>query len=106
MREALVERLGRLMTGQLRDKLTDESGEIRRAACTAIGKKKDEGMASDLIARIEDKDLEVVRAARAALHAISGEDFGPFGEADADDRADAAKRRAHLVDRRPARGGK
>ena len=60
-------------------------------------------MASDLIARIEDKDLEVVRAARAALHAISGEDFGPFGEADADDRADAAKRwRTWRDEHRPA----
>jgi hypothetical protein len=89
-REALAERLTRMNAATLRDKLKDEDVEIRRAAALACALKEERAHVPDLIPLLVDRDLLVVRAARAALKSLTDQDFGPGPDAEPAERARAA----------------
>ena len=61
----------------LRSMMKDKEGELRRGAVLAMAMKDDQAHLPDLITALLDEEEPVVRAARAGLKAISGEDFGP-----------------------------
>lgn len=88
-RDALAERLYRMSAATLRDKLSDADFEVRSAAALACGMKKEMQYVPDLIARLEDSERRVARAAHVALKNITGQDLGPAATATADDRAQA-----------------
>lgn len=83
-RDALAERLARMNAATLRDKLQDEDSEIRRAAALACAMKEDKQFLADLIVLLRDRQSTVVRAAHAALKALTGQDFGPAADASPD----------------------
>jgi hypothetical protein len=85
VRDALVERLYRMTPETLRAMSKANEPELRRAACLAGAMRDDKTLIPDLIARITDVDDGVVRAARAGLKSLTGEDFGP--DANATDEA-------------------
>jgi hypothetical protein len=76
-RNVLADRLTRMNTETLRDKLRDEDPEIRRAGALAAAMKEEKGLAPDIITLLYDKEPLVVRAALASLKSLSGQDFGP-----------------------------
>ena len=76
----------------LREKLQDESLEIRRAAALACAMKEDKEFIPDLIALLEDPQRSVSFAAHAALKELSGKDFGPAPNAGPRDRIGASAR--------------
>ncbi|CAN5307064.1 hypothetical protein BH11PLA2_BH11PLA2_30770 [soil metagenome] len=88
-REALAERLVRMTPETLKAMLADRDAELRRAACLAIGMKDDWTLIPEMIERVTDPNEIVVRAAKASMKAMSGEDHGPKSGAD-----DTAKRAA------------
>lgn len=88
-RDALADRLTRMTTATLRGMLRNEDAELRRAVCLAVAMKDDKGFIPDLVERITDPADLVVRAARAGLRSLTGQDHGPAPNAD-----DAAKRKA------------
>jgi HEAT repeat protein len=71
----------RMTAATLRDKLQDEDAEIRRAAALACAMKDDKTHIPDLIAALDDSELLVIRAARAGLKSLTGQDFGPTADA-------------------------
>lgn len=77
VRDALAERLMGMTAATLRDKLSDEDVEIRRAAALACGMKEDLAHVPDLILLLNDGEPMVVRAAHAALKNLTKQDFGP-----------------------------
>jgi hypothetical protein len=91
-REALTERLMRMTTVTLRDKLQDEQAEIRRAAALASALKDDKKLIPDLIQLLADKEVLVSRAAHAALRDLTSEDLGPPADANRAERARAIVR--------------
>lgn len=88
-RDALRDRLYRMSAETLRDKLQDEDLEVRSAAALACGMKKENPFVPDLIARLDDDERRVVRAAVVALKSITNQDFGPTPTATADEHARA-----------------
>jgi hypothetical protein len=80
-REALAERLSRMTSDTLRDKFQDKDEEIRRAAALACATKEDKSFVPDLIGLLRDPEPIVVRAAHAALKALTSQDFGPAADA-------------------------
>jgi hypothetical protein len=76
-RQALAQRLTRMTAATLRTMLQDDDAEVRRAAAVACGRKKAAEHVPDLLPLLDDPEAEVVQTARAALRALSGEDFGP-----------------------------
>ena len=91
-REALAERLTRMTADTLRDKLKDDSAEIRRAAAVACATKEEKQFIPDLIELLSDSESSVTRAARAALRALTKQDFGPAPDADSAGRSAALDR--------------
>jgi hypothetical protein len=91
VRDALVERLYRMTPETLRAMMGGNEPELRRAACLAGAMRDDKSHIPDLIARITDVDDGVVRAARAGLKALTGEDYGPDSGA-----TDEAKQQASI----------
>jgi hypothetical protein len=91
-RTALEDRLAKLPVGALRERLLDADAELRRAAAAAAGQKMDREFAPELIHLLSDDDAEAAAAARAALRALSGEDFGPADGADKKAKAEAVKK--------------
>jgi hypothetical protein len=89
-RDALAERLARMKASTLREKLQDESAEIRRAAVLACAMKEDKDFVRDLIHLLEDPQRLVSSAAHAALKELTGKDFGPAADASPTERAGAA----------------
>jgi hypothetical protein len=89
-RDALAERLARMTASTLREKLQDESVEVRRAAVLACAMKEDKGFVRDLLHLLEDPERLVFSAAHAALKELTGKDFGPAANASPTDRAAAA----------------
>jgi Prenyltransferase and squalene oxidase repeat len=85
-REALAEREGRMKADTVGRDLSDENPEIRRAAALACALKETKQFVPQLIGLLNDPELTVARAAHAALKDITGQDFGPAGNADASDR--------------------
>jgi HEAT repeat protein len=75
VRDALVQRLTRMTAATLRNKLSEENPEVRRAAALACAQKEDPAHVPDLMTRLEDADAAVARAARQALSALTGEEF-------------------------------
>jgi hypothetical protein len=91
-RDALAERLTRMTNSTLREKLQDESTEVRRAATLACAMKEDKTFVPDLIARLDDAQRTVSLAAHAALKALTQKDFGPATDATPRERAGAMVR--------------
>jgi HEAT repeat protein len=90
-REALAERLTRMTSATLADKLRDDRAEIRRAAALAAAMKEDKGHLPRLIDLLEDADSDVARAAHRALKSLVGQDFGPAAGATPAERSRAIK---------------
>ena len=91
-RDALAERLMRMTTATLREKLRDADAEVRYAAARACASKEDYVNFPNLITMLSDPEPRVVKAARAALrHLADGQDFGPGPEAGPKDRAGAVE---------------
>ncbi len=64
---ALAERLCRMSAATLRGMLKADDAELRRAAALACAMKDDKDHIPDLIAALEDKDGDVVKAARGRV---------------------------------------
>ncbi len=88
-REALADRLARMTAATLRDRLSDSRPEVRRAAVLARAAKDDREVVPDLIPSLGDEEESVVRAAKAALKSVAGQDFGPPRNPTAAERAAA-----------------
>jgi hypothetical protein len=100
---ALMERLVRMTPETLKKLTAMNEPELRRAAILACAAKDDKTHLPDLIARINDPDEDVVKAARAGLRSLTGEDFGPYpGATDEEKQSIAVKWRFWLS----ARGNK
>jgi hypothetical protein len=89
-RVALAERLTRMTAATLRDKLEDPNGEIRRAAVLACISRDEKTLIPDLIPLLEDPEPMIVRVTYTALKTLTGQDFGPKGEADSESWANSA----------------
>ena len=85
-REALAERLTRMTAATLRAMLKDEDPELRRGAVLAMAMKDDKSFLPDLVAAILDDEEVVVRAAKAGLKSMTGQDFGPAVNATAGEK--------------------
>jgi HEAT repeat protein len=81
-REALAERLTRMTTATLRDMLSDDQAEVRRAAALAVAMKDTNTLIPDLIALLDDPAPAVPPAARAALKSLTNQDFGSVSFSD------------------------
>src|SRR5262249_41182296 len=90
-RAALAERLTRMTAATLRAMMKNEDVELRRGAVLAMAMKDDKGHLPDLIAALADEEEVVVRAARAGLKSVTGEDFGPAPDATPAQRAAAIR---------------
>ena len=88
-REALAERLARMTAKTLRAKMQEDDPEVRRAAALACAMKDDREYVTDLIGLLDDRETTVTRAARAALKALTTQDFGPPPDATATQRSRA-----------------
>jgi HEAT repeat protein len=89
-RDALVQRLARMTTTTLRDKLQDEDAEVRRAAALACALKDARAQVPDLIPLLRDPDPAVAAAAETALKTLTGQDLGPGPNAGVEARLKAA----------------
>ena len=76
-REALAERLTRMTAATLRTMAKDEDSKLRRAAVLAMAMKDDKTHLPDLVAALLDDEEVVIRAAKAGLKSVTGQDFGP-----------------------------
>jgi hypothetical protein len=85
-REALAERLTRMTAETLRSMAKSEEAELRRASLLAMAMKDDKNHIPDLIAAILDDEELVVRAAKAGLKSLSGQDFGPAANANSGEK--------------------
>jgi hypothetical protein len=83
-REALAQRLARMTATTLSDRLSDPRPEMRRAAALALAMKDDRSAIPVLIPLLGDSEELVVRAVRAGLKSLSGQDFGPKGSTTAE----------------------
>ena len=88
-RDALEQRLTRMLAVTLRDKLQDDNVEVRRAAASACGRKGAKEHVPDLLQLLDDPEVAVIQAARRALKDLTGQDFGPEKGADRRARASA-----------------
>ena len=87
----LAERMSRMTSATLSDRLRDDDSEMRRAAALAVAMKEDTLHIPRLIELLDDSDMHVSRAAYAALKSLSGKDFGPRSkDASRAERAEAA----------------
>jgi HEAT repeat protein len=89
-RDALVQRLTRMTSTTLRDKLQDDDAEVRRAAALACAMKDARGQVPDLISLLRDPEPAVAQAAGTALKSLTGQDLGPGPDAGAEERLKAA----------------
>jgi hypothetical protein len=90
VREALVGRLTRLPTDQLRARLEDEDAELRRAAALTIVRKADKELVPDLIGLLLAGEPDVAAGAHEKLQRLTEKDFGPGADAGQEERAAAA----------------
>jgi hypothetical protein len=86
-RDALADRLARMTSKTLGDKLLDDDLEVRRAAALACAMKEDRKQVPRLIELLADPEPPVARAAHAALKTLTEQDLGPDADAS---RADIA----------------
>jgi hypothetical protein len=104
-REALAERLARMTTVTLRDKLQEQDLEIRRAAALACAMKDEKQLVPDLIALLKDPEPPVALAAQAALKDLSGQNFGPEKDASRAERDEAISRWKSWWAKQSGKGG-
>jgi hypothetical protein len=90
-REALAERLARMNSSTLGEKLKDEDLEIRRAAALACAMRDDKTHFAKLIDLLQDPEPPVARAAQAALKSLSNQDLGPPEDASRAEKARAVE---------------
>ncbi len=76
-RLALADRLSRLPTGALRERLRHEDAETRRAAAAAALRKKDGSLLQELTPLVKDEDPAVAAGARRALEGLTTQQAGP-----------------------------
>ena len=76
-RQALAERLTRMTAATLKTMMGGDDAELRRGAALAAAMKDDKSHIPDLIARLADNEEIVVRAAKAGLKSLTGQDLGP-----------------------------
>jgi HEAT repeat protein len=88
-RQALVDRLRRVPTADLRNLLQDDQAEVRRAAALVCAAREDQVLIPVLIPLLEDPDSEVADAAHEALKKLAGQDFGPAPGASLTERQSA-----------------
>jgi HEAT repeat protein len=87
VRAALAERLTRMSAETLRAYTrAKDYPELRRAAVLAMAMKDDKTHIPDLIEALLDEEELVVRAAKAGLKTLTGQDFGPPPFASAHDK--------------------
>src|SRR5262249_26699817 len=90
--ELLQKNLSRLPADSLKDKLADKGAEVRTAAGWVVAEKKLR-CGPELIELHNDKDADVVQAARQALNRLAGgdTDFGPNRGVPEAERAEAVR---------------
>lgn len=79
-RDALAQRLTRMTAATLRDQLSEEQAEIRRAAALACAMKEDQVHTADLIGLLDDAEVMVVRAALVGLQHLHGVNLGSHAQ--------------------------
>jgi len=89
-REALADRMARMGSGTLKDKLKDDDLEVRRAAALACAMREDRNHLDRLVEMLQDPEPPVARAAAAALRSLTGQDLGPPADASRAEQAKAA----------------
>jgi HEAT repeat protein len=89
-RNLLIQRLSQMKSEILQTKLRDRNLEIRRAAASACGRKRDFALTPHLIPLISDADEGVAATAYASLKTLTDRDFGRPG-VDPSGRAQAAR---------------
>jgi hypothetical protein len=92
-RSALAERLTRMTSATLRERLREEDPELRRAAVVASGRKGDAELVPDVIALLDDKDSDVAESAESTLRELTGKSFTSSAELRAWFRSQSADRR-------------
>lgn len=80
VRDALAERLCRMTPDTLRGMLKGNEPELRRAAALACAMKEDRSHIPDLVGAMSDGEATVVRAARAGLKSLTGQEFATAAE--------------------------
>ena len=90
-REALAERLTRMTADTLRSMAVGDDIELRRASVLAMAMKDDKAHIPDLVAALSDDEDLVIRAARAGLKSLTGEDFGPAPNASRNEKTIATE---------------
>jgi hypothetical protein len=80
-RDALADRMSRMKSDTLSDKLRDDDFEVRRAAALACAMKDEKVHIPRLIEMLQDSELEVARAAHTALKLLTDKNFGPGRDA-------------------------
>ncbi len=88
-RDALTQRLTRMTAATLRDKLQEDSIEVRCAAALACGRKNAKEHIPDLLQLLDDPEGDVLQAVRVALSDLTGQDFGPAADAGHRGRAES-----------------
>jgi len=79
-RELFADRLTRMTSETLKDKLEDDDPEVRGAAALAVAQKvkPDKAVFPRIVQMLDDEEVYPARAAHAALKTISGKDDGPY----------------------------
>jgi hypothetical protein len=88
-RMILAERMYCLPFKDLQAKLRDDHPEVRRAAVTACGLRKEQALVPELITLLDQEEAEEVQQARRVLRQLTAQDFGPTPKADPDKRCQA-----------------
>ena len=91
-RQALAERLTRMTAETLRTMMRGDDIELRRGATLAAAMKDDKAHIPDLIDRLSDPHELVLRAAKAGLKSLTGQNFGPA------DGASESQKQAAIVE--------
>jgi hypothetical protein len=91
-RDALAERMSRMSEKTLEQYLQDDSAEIRRASVLAVAMRDSFAHTDRVISLLLDPEPRVWRAAHAAMHSLSKEDFGPTLNATDEEREQAILR--------------
>jgi hypothetical protein len=99
-RDLLERHLARQPADFVKEKLTDEQAEVRRAAVRVVAFRHPR-LAGDVIDLLTDEDEAVRTAAHETLVRLGrGQDFGPAADADKDQRLDAQRKWRTWWDRR------
>lgn len=91
-RIALAQRLTRMSKATLKRYLKHTNSEVRRGTVLATAMKDERELIPEMIDHLDDPEALVVAAARAALKAMTKEDYGPEPEATPEERATAIRR--------------